>query len=97
MKIFMCGRREGKTTEAIKLASQKNYCMVCKGRVQAEEVFQQAKKMKCKISFPLTFDELLNGAFRGTKISGFVIDNADFLLQYFCRSIPLEGITLTKE
>lgn len=58
MKIIKRGRREGKTTEIIKVAAKNFSYIVCLSQEEASRVAQEARNMGLDIPFPLTFDEL---------------------------------------
>jgi len=98
MKVITRVRRGGKTTELIKECAKEkgNACIVCLSRKEAERIFYQAEKMKLKIPFPITFDELMQKRYIDKRNQRFYIDNADLLLQSLISSL-ISMITLTIE
>lgn len=94
MKIICKPRGGGKTTEAIKLASETNSYLVCIDHKEQERVFQQSKEMGINIHYPITFNEFLEGRYYGKGVEGFIIDNVDLLVQMLSRGVPIKGLTL---
>ncbi len=94
MKIIIKARRMGKTTDAIKIASENFSYLVCLNQKEVYRVSQEARKMGLDIPFPITIDEFINGKFCGKGIRGFVIDNAEYILTYLARTVPINAITM---
>ena len=104
MKIIYKPRLAGKTTELIKLASKGKYkLIVCYSRQDADRIFKHSlemekrKEIKHHPPLPITYDEFLRGKYYGKNIESFLIDNAEFLITYLSKGVPIEAITLTKE
>ena len=97
MKILLSGMRCGKTTEAIKLSAKKFAYIVCMNMEEVDRVSRMARDMGLDIPQPITFFDLIQRRYYGEGIKGFIIDNADVLLQRLCENVPLLAITLTKE
>jgi hypothetical protein len=96
MKIILA-RGHGKTIDAIRIAAEDGLYIVCIDRNEAGRVFSCSREFGLDIPFPITFSEFLEGRFSGKGIKGFVIDNADQLLAYIARGVPVAAITMTKE
>lgn len=93
MDIIIRPRRGGKTVEAIKLAAEHDYYIVCPNAVQVKQVARQAQEMSLKIPFPITWWDFMHQAYYGKNIKGFVIDNLDMCLQSMT-PVNIEGITI---
>ena len=96
MKLIIEPRRAGKTTQAIKIAAEDYSYVVCYNRNEADRVWRESLDLSCDIPHPITFDDLLKGRYYGRGIKGFVIDNADYVLQELCGRVELKAITLNK-
>lgn len=96
MKVICRGRQEGKTIEAIKMSAETGSYIVCYSQRECSRVFQVAQEMGLNILFPISFDEFLSKKYYSRHIKGFIIDNADMLLQHLT-PIRVECVTLTKE
>lgn len=94
MKLIIKGTREGKTTEAIKLAASSNAYLVVMNRNEAGRVFHEARDAGIDIHFPVTFDEFMEGRFSPRGCKAFVIDNADMLLERMGRGVPIVAATM---
>ena len=94
MKIIYKPRNSGKTTELIKIAAKGFYYIVCANYKVVQRIANQARDMKLDIPFPVTFDEFIRREYYARGVNGFVIDEADRLLQYMS-SVPVDAITLT--
>ena len=97
MVIYALARGKGKTIRLIQESAIHNYYLVVDSKQMAENVYRFAYENGLRIPFPITFDDLIKGRFYGRGIKGFLIDNADMLLSYLCRGVPLEGISLTTD
>ncbi len=80
MKVLLGKRRSGRTTELIKKSAVDRFYIVCHSQKECSRVFEEAKKMKLSIPFPITFDELRK-KLTGPGVRGVHIDNADLLLE----------------
>jgi hypothetical protein len=97
MDIICKSRAAGKTTEAIKVSAATGSYIVCLGREEAHRIFNRALELKIQIPFPMTFNELLTRRFYPPEVRGLVIDQADTLLTFIARGIPITAITLSHE
>jgi len=94
MKVISRPRGMGKTTELIKMSAKENQYIVCSTYNDCTRVFRQAQSLGLDIPFPITFDEFIRREYYGKGIKGFLIDNADLLLQHMS-SVPIEAVTIT--
>lgn len=69
MKIIMRGRRNGKTTELIKMSAENGGYIVCRSHNAASMIKKQSKEMGLKIPYPITYAELLRKSYyaKGVK------------------------------
>lgn len=95
MKTIIKSMGEGKTTEAIKLAAETNSYLVVRTRQRAQEVFRTAYDSGIEIHMPITYREFI-GKHYG-EIKGFIIDDADDMLQWMAGQVPLVAITFTPD
>ena len=93
MRIIHRGRAQGKTCEAIKHSAQTGSYIVCANMKECDRVFRQAGQMGLSIQFPITFSEFIERCYYSAGIKGFVIDNADALLQSLT-PVPIRAITM---
>jgi len=93
--IVLGGRSSGKTTALIKHSHNTGAYIVCHSREEAQRIFAQAADMGLQIPLPLSFSELINGRFAARGISGFVIDNADDLIQFIAGRVGVEAISIS--
>ena len=94
MNLIMRKQGEDKTDECIRLAAKFSAYMVCTDHKEAWRVLQRARELGLDMPFPLSFAEFLAGQ-HGSGARGFVIDNADVLLQRLANGVPLLGISAT--
>ena len=87
----------GKTVELIKMADNYNGYIITMNQNSCDDIIELAKKHKCRINFPLTYEDLISGRFYGKGVNKFYIDNADYLIQYLAKGISIAAITLNKE
>lgn len=97
MDIIVKGRGQGKTEDLITKASAGWLHIVCINREETLRIQNRARERNLEIPFPLTFGELINGAFHAGGCRGFLIDNADILLQSLCKRVPIDSVTMTIE
>lgn len=96
MQLIRRVRRGGKTTEAIKLAAEKSATIVCASATIAKTYSARAREMGLDIPPPIGVDEFLDRrATRGRSIPGFIIDDADLLLQRLAQHVPVIAATVT--
>lgn len=90
------GRRQGKTTDLIKLSSEMNIYILVADRNRALNIQKQAEKLGLKIPFPVTVAEYFHsGGFWGSFVKQILIDDAEDVLQAVFSSVSITGITLT--
>lgn len=101
MKIINKPRQSGKTTELIKLASKGRYkLIVVRDRKTVDQVWRrilelkELKEIENTPPQPITYQEFLDTRYAGQNIESFLIDDADYFLQYLT-SVKVEAITLT--
>jgi hypothetical protein len=101
MKIIHTPRGAGKTTQLIKIASEKEYkLIVCHSRSEVHRVWEMILKMKELKEIenlppmPITYQEFLDRQYVGKHIDEILIDNADLFLQYLT-PIKIGAISLT--
>lgn len=95
MQIILGRRGSGKTTKLIKLSAETQSYIVCRSQDEAARISSIATEMKLNIPFPLTYSEFIQKQFYARGIKGFLIDNAEALLQSMAGSVPVNGITMT--
>lgn len=96
MKKIFRPAKTFKTTELIELAFENGYTIVCRDAETADKIRAMAFGMERPICEPITFMQFHKGYFRGKEIRGFVIDDADALLQ-FISTVPVKAIVMTNE
>ena len=89
------GRREGKTTELIKMAHERGGYIVCLNRTEAQRVFEHAMELGMLIRLPITFHEFLRGDYRTKGVSEVYIDNLEIALAQM--PLPVYAISLTPQ
>lgn len=94
MKIIRRNRGKGKTTELIKLSSEKWYYIVCSTKRRAEHIVNMADKMGLDIPFPLTLKELPT---HSPYIRGLLIDDFEEVLQHLVGGVPIVQCTTSCE
>ena len=58
MKFISKGRRQGKTYDMIKLASENKGYILCSTVQQAQHIYDLSKDMGLNIHFPITYSDL---------------------------------------
>ena len=58
MKLIYKGRRQGKTYDMIKLASENKGYILCSTFQQAQHIYDLSKDMGFSIHFPITYSDL---------------------------------------
>ena len=58
MKLIYKGRRQGKTYDMIKLASENKGYILCSTAKQAQHIYDLSKDMGLDIHFPITYSDL---------------------------------------
>lgn len=77
MKILRMDRRKGKTTELIKIASEKDLYIICADKHRADIINSVAMKMNLHIPYPITINEL---PIRSPYIKEVLVDDMEDLL-----------------
>lgn len=96
MDVMVQGRGAGKTTELIRLcANTPGSCLVCAELSHCVEAVEMAETMGLKIPTLMTFDEFIDGRFRGKHITAFYIDNVDMLLLRLARGVNIPVVACT--
>lgn len=94
MRIIRKGRREGKTTELIKLSNKEWKYIVCADRTRAEYIACQASQLGLDIPFPITYNELpLDYT---NNIESVLIDDMEELLTKLIKK-PIDYVTTSCE
>jgi alkyl sulfatase BDS1-like metallo-beta-lactamase superfamily hydrolase len=96
VRMLILGRGDGKTKQAVQICASEGFNLVCMDRKRAKEVFDYAKSIGLNISYPLTFEDFIRRDFP-FQSRGFVIDDADMLLQKLAGKIPVRIATFTGE
>ena len=81
MNIVCSPRQSGKTTQLINHSIKTGYTIVCLNRETCNLIKGKAHIMGKKIPTPISHYQFINGKYRGEKITGFLIDNADLLIK----------------
>ena len=97
MEIIVRGRMGGKTVEAIKIAARNNYTLVCYSVNEVKRVQKIAEDLGVKIPQPIMFGDFINHGPQTRGIKGFIIDNADMLLERMAGGKPIRAITMIYE
>ena len=58
MKFISKGRRQGKTYDMIKLASENKGYIICSNAQQAQYIYDLSKEIGLYIHFPVTYSDL---------------------------------------
>ena len=58
MKLIYKGRRQGKTYDMIKLASENKGYILCSTTQKAQHIYNLSKDMGLSIHFPITYSDL---------------------------------------
>lgn len=97
MQKIILPRGKGKTTLLIEKAAENQNYIVCRSQKEAARIASIAQEMKLSIPFPITYAEFITKDFYSRGIKGFLIDNADALLQVMADSTPIIAITMTDD
>jgi hypothetical protein len=87
-------RKSGKTTLLINKSAASGDYIVCEDNKNAIIIKRRALDMGLNIPCPITYEEFINKRYFGKNIKGFLIDNADYFLQYLSH-IPIHAITMS--
>jgi len=94
MEITISARGTGKTYNLIKRSAREGFHIVCQNHSISKALEEKAKTLGLEIPTPITYDSFRNHKYHGKKITGFLIDNVDLLLQEMS-IFAIEEITLT--
>ena len=96
MEVIARPRGAGKTTELVKLAYKNNACILVASNQQRDIVWDIALKMGMEsMPYPVTLKELQERRVgQGLIRRGFIIDNADIMLQEII-GFPIHAITVS--
>jgi len=93
MEIISGARMTGKTTELIRKSAESGSYMVVATMYEAARAMGAAAALGLQIPTPITYSEFERREYAGNNIRGFLIDNADRLLQQMTH-VPIESITI---
>jgi hypothetical protein len=96
MKHFILGRAKGKTITLIKLSAKTGDTIVCADAQECRSIQLKAIELDLKIPFPITYYQFKSQNYVGVQPTGFLIDNADNLLQSFSPAVPIKAITMNE-
>lgn len=88
-------RQSGKTSELIRLSENRGEYIAVATKKRAECLFQQARKMKAKIPYPVTLGEVARGGIDRRHIRNILIDDADAVLKEAFPGVQIDVITMT--
>lgn len=93
MKIIQRARGCGKTFEIIQLAAKHDGYIVVRDKATVARVAQQARDMKLKISFPLTYEEFIRREYHPSGVDQVFIDDVDAMIQQMAM-VPVRAVSL---
>lgn len=93
MKKILTPRATGKTHSLIVESAKTGSYIVCANKIESERIKQRARELELSIPQPITYSEFLRKQYYGAGIKGFLIDNADRLLQAMT-PVPVHTITM---
>ncbi len=94
MRVIIGAPGSGKTLELIKMSAARGYRIVCDTLQRAEKIQAQAKEMGYDIPQPVSFTTFLSHPTSPLWIKGFLLDDADQLLQRLVNR-PIAAITIS--
>jgi hypothetical protein len=97
MKVIASSRYTGKTTQLIRMSAEGQGYIVTTCHDRACHIVRMAEEMELYIPFPLTFGEVRAREYFSKGVRGFLIDDAEALIQYFIQDVPIKAITVTTE
>jgi DNA-binding MurR/RpiR family transcriptional regulator len=80
IKYFL-PRGTGKTTTLIQMAAETGATIVCFSNKECSRVANEALRAGYIIAMPISYDEFINKRYHSIGIKGFLIDNAEQVLQ----------------
>lgn len=94
MQVIVGERQSGRTTNLIKQAAEGWLYIVTLDCQRRRFVADHARKLGLDIPFPITFQDFLHGRFHRPGIRGFLIDDADTMLQHLAKGVPVVAVTM---
>ena len=85
----------GKTYQLLHISSRTKYYIVCRDTKECHRLELEAINLNLDIPLPISYREFKNGDFYSKGIKGFLIDDADALLEYIADGVPVHTITMT--
>lgn len=95
MKVIYKPRQSGKTMDLIRMSANTDKVIVCSNQTNRENIQNKAEILGLNIPEPITYSQFVQGEYRSKKISKFLIDDAEYLLEILGGVIGVEAITLT--
>lgn len=94
MKIIRADRRQGKTTELVKISNKEWKYIVCKDEQRLDVIVETANRLGLDIPYPITVRELpISG---GSFIKSVLIDDIEDVLQLLIGR-PIDYVTTSCE
>jgi hypothetical protein len=97
MKYTILPRGKGKSISLITQSAEHGWYIVAHNQAETDRLLMQAKQLGYVIPQPITYDEFLQSQWQVKGIRGFLIDDADLLLQRLGKGVEIKGISLTSE
>lgn len=94
MDIIVGAPRSGKTDQLIKMAANDYSYIICHNRDEAQRIANKAREVGLAIPSPITYDEFISVRYNAAGVRGFLIDNAECLLQRMAGRVELKGLVL---
>ena len=94
MHKIILDRGEGKTSELIRRSVLTGDTIVCHSLLECNRILMEVEALGVSIPRPITYDDFINLRYRGDECRGFLIDNAELLIQHMTR-LPVSAITLS--
>lgn len=88
--------RPSKTAKLIHISAETSAYIIVRSIKEARRVFHRAEEMGLDIPFPLSYSEFIYGLYSGKNIKGFLIDDADALLQSLSKGVPILAISISE-
>jgi len=86
-------RGTGRTERLIQRAAKDDLYIVCLNHAECTRLAARARQEGVNIHFPLTYDEFTQQRFSSRGIRGFLIDNADQLLELMGKGVPIIAVS----
>lgn len=97
MEKLIMSRQTGKTIFLIRKSAETGDVIVCIDDKSAKIRNDTAQSMGLTIPYPITFRRFISGDYLSKDIKGFLIDDADMLLESISNGIPINAISMVKE